>query len=280
MEPAFTLKYGLELGLQTDAEGRVRDKLGDTMEKVILATVGDVEITKEQMVGILRNIPQEHAQSVAGEEGRIRLLDEMIAGELLALDAVTNGFDKEDEFIKIVEEAKKGLLQRYAVNKLFDTIEVSDDEAQDFYDKNRDQFMEQEKAKAKHILVDTEEKANDVKAELDGGKSFEDAAKEHSSCPSKDRGGDLGEFGKGQMVKEFEDAAFEAEIGTVVGPVQTQFGFHLIVVDEIIPASVQPFDVVSSQIKTNLSQAKQQQIYMEKVEELKKAYPVKVNPEG
>jgi len=250
------------------------------MEKVILATVGDVEITKDQMIGILRNIPQEHAASVAGEEGRIRLLDEMIAGELLSLDAKSQDFDKEEDFLAIVEETKRGLLQRYAVNKLFESIQVTDEETEDFYNKNRNQFMDQEKAKAKHILVDTEEKAVIVKEEIEKGKSFEEAASEYSSCPSKERGGDLGAFGRGQMVKEFEDAAFDAELGELVGPVKTQFGYHLIVVDEKIPAAIQAFETVESQIKQNLAQAKQQQVYLDKVEELKKAYPVKVNPEA
>ena len=153
------------------------------MEKVILATVGDVEITKDQMVSILRNIPQEHQASVQGEEGRIRLLDEMIAGELLAIDAMANGLEKEEDFIAIVEEAKRVLVQRYAVNKLFDTIEVSEEEVTGYYDENRDQFMEDEKATAKHILVDSEEKANEIKAEIDGGTEFAEAAMESYSCP-------------------------------------------------------------------------------------------------
>lgn len=250
------------------------------MEKVILATVGDVEITKDQMVSILRNIPQEHQASVQGEEGRIRLLDEMIAGELLAIDAIANGLEEEEDFIEIVEEAKRGLLQRYAVNKLFDTIEVSDEEVSGFYDENRDQFMDAEKATAKHILVDNEEKATAIKEEIAAGKEFAEAAMESSSCPSKERGGDLGAFARGQMVKEFEDAAFAATLGEVVGPVKTQFGYHLIVVDEITPASVQPLEAVVGQIKQNLAGAKQQQVYLDKVEALKQVYPVKVNPEG
>lgn len=246
------------------------------MEKVVLATVGGVEITKDQMVGILRNIPQEHQASVAGEEGRTRLLEEMIAGELLSQDAFSKDMDKEEEFIAILEETKKGLLQRYAVNKLFATIDVTDEEARGFYDENSSQFMDQEKASAKHILVDTEEKANVVKEEIEAGKSFEDAATEYSSCPSKERGGDLGAFGKGQMVPEFEEAAFAADIDTVVGPVKTQFGFHLIKVSEITPAAVQPYEAVEAGIKQNLAGAKQQQIYMDKVEELKETYPVEV----
>ncbi len=250
------------------------------MEKVILATVGDVEITKDQMVSILRNIPQEHQESVQGEEGRIRLLDEMIAGELLAIDAIANGLEDEEDFIEIVEEAKRGLLQRYAVNKLFDTIEVSDEEVSGYYDENSDQFMDAEKATAKHILVDTEEKATAIKEEIVAGKEFSQAAIDSSSCPSKERGGELGEFARGQMVKEFEDAAFSATIGELVGPVKTQFGYHLIIVDAITPTSVQPLEAVVEQIKQNLASAKQQQVYLNKVEALKEIYPVKVNPEG
>lgn len=250
------------------------------MENVVLATVGEVEITKEQMIGILRNIPQEHQQSVAGEEGRARLLEEMIAGELLSLDALNKDMDKEEEFIKIVEETTKGLLQRYAVNKLFETIEVSDEEAKGFYDANQDQFAEAEKVSAAHILVDTEEKAKVVMEEIAGGKDFAEAAGEYSSCPSKERGGDLGTFGKGQMVPEFEEAAFGAPAGEVVGPVQTQFGFHLIKVGEQVPASTQEFEAVAASIKQNLAAAKQQEVYLAKVEELKKDYPVTINEDG
>ncbi len=83
--------------------------------------------------------------------------------------------------------------------------------------------------RAEHILVKTEAEANDIKTQIEEGKiSFEDAAKEYSKCPSKANGGDLGYFGRGMMVKEFETASFEGEVGKVSDPVQTQFGWHLI----------------------------------------------------
>ena len=84
------------------------------------------------------------------------------------------------------------------------------------------------KASARHILVDSEDKCNELKAEIEGGKDFADVAKEHSSCPSGKSGGDLGEFSPGQMVKEFNDVVFSGEVGVIHGPVQTQFGYHLI----------------------------------------------------
>jgi len=83
-------------------------------------------------------------------------------------------------------------------------------------------------AKARHILVDTEEKCTKLKQQIADGADFADVAKEHSSCPSGKTGGDLGEFGPGQMVKEFDEVVFSGEIGVVHGPVKTQFGYHLL----------------------------------------------------
>ena len=83
-------------------------------------------------------------------------------------------------------------------------------------------------AKASHILVDTEEKCEKLKQEIADGADFADIAKEHSSCPSGKQGGDLGEFGPGQMVKEFDEVVFSSEVNVVHGPVKTQFGYHLL----------------------------------------------------
>ena len=133
--------------------------------------------------------------------------------------------------------------------------------------------MRGETVQAKHILTDSEEKCNDIlDAIVNGEKTFEDAAKEFSTCPSKERDGDLGEFGKGQMVKEFEDAAFAAEIGHVVGPVKTQFGYHLIKVEKKNEASVVEFEQIKENLRTNLLQQKQSIAYNQKVEEMKKKY--------
>lgn len=83
-------------------------------------------------------------------------------------------------------------------------------------------------ATARHILVSTEEQCNDLKTQIEGGADFADLAKQHSSCPSGAQGGDLGEFGPGMMVPEFDKVVFSADVNTVQGPVQTQFGYHLL----------------------------------------------------
>ncbi len=84
------------------------------------------------------------------------------------------------------------------------------------------------RASARHILVDSEDKCSALKSEIEGGRDFADVAREHSSCPSGKQGGDLGEFGRGQMVPEFDQVVFNGDLNTVHGPVKTQFGFHLL----------------------------------------------------
>lgn len=84
------------------------------------------------------------------------------------------------------------------------------------------------KASARHILVNDKDKCESLKKEIEGGRDFADVAREHSSCPSGKQGGDLGEFGRGQMVKEFDEVVFTGDLNKVHGPVQTQFGYHLL----------------------------------------------------
>ncbi len=84
------------------------------------------------------------------------------------------------------------------------------------------------RAKARHILVDSEQVAEELKQDIEGGADFGAVAREHTKCPSSAQGGDLGEFGQGQMVPEFDAVVFSAEVGKPHGPVKTQFGYHLI----------------------------------------------------
>ncbi len=87
-------------------------------------------------------------------------------------------------------------------------------------------------ASARHILVDTEEQCQDLKNQIDEGADFAELARQHSSCPSGQKGGDLGQFGPGMMVKEFDEVVFSAEVSVVQGPVETQFGYHLLEVTD------------------------------------------------
>ena len=83
-------------------------------------------------------------------------------------------------------------------------------------------------ASARHILVDTEEKCLQLKEKIQEGEDFAEIARKHSNCPSKAQGGDLGKFGPGMMVKEFDEVVFSADVNSLQGPVKTQFGYHLL----------------------------------------------------
>ena len=87
-------------------------------------------------------------------------------------------------------------------------------------------------ASARHILVDTEEQCNELKQQIESGSDFAEMAKQHSTCPSGRKGGELGQFGPGQMVKEFDEVVFSGDLNTVHGPVKTQFGYHLLEITE------------------------------------------------
>ena len=151
---------------------------------------------------------------------------------------------------------------------------MEEDEARAYFDQNSAQFTADAQVKAKHILVDGEETAKQVAKEIANGKSFEDAAREYSTCPSGEKGGDLGYFGKGQMAPIFEKAALEGEIGKVLGPVQTQFGYHLILVEDKKEKKEFSFAEVKDQLMDQLLQKKKQAVYAETVKKLEEKYGV------
>lgn len=148
-------------------------------------------------------------------------------------------------------------IQRLLEKVVWSGIELSDNEARDYYDNNIDQFKAGEQIKASHILVKTEAEANTLLKELEAGADFEELAKEHSTCPSSAEGGDLGYFEKGAMVPEFEEAAFALKVSELSDVVETQFGYHIIKLTAKKDASIQKFDELKEEITQQLIMGKQ-----------------------
>ena len=238
----------------------------------ILATVAGENITEADLNAFIQTMPKEQQMYASHPQFRQQILEQVINGRLFAKYAEEMKMDETEEFQTVLNNARKDILASMAIGDTVKGAKVTEEEVKKFYEENPQHFEKGATVSAKHILVKDEAKCQQILEEIVAGKVFEEAAQQYSTCPSGQKGGDLGSFGKGQMVKEFEEAAFKAEIGQVVGPVQTQFGYHLIKVEAKNEAAVTPFEEVKEQIRRNLLSQKQNQAYSAKAAELKAKY--------
>ena len=160
------------------------------------------------------------------------------------------------------------MINSFVNEKFFSSATVNDEEIKLYYEKNKEQFLLPEKISAQHILIkptppdNKETRANalkkikEIQEELKSNPDFESLAKSFSQCPSKEKGGDLGFFTRGQMVPPFEEAAFALGINEISDVVETQFGFHLIKVTGKVPGKTIEFDQVKDQLKASLTKQK------------------------
>ena len=243
----------------------------------VLAEVNGKKITGVDYNLFIDSLNPQLKQYFGGEELNKDVVNELVYQALLYEDAMEKGMDKEDEFIQVVEKTKESMLKTYALGKLLATAEVKDEDIRKFYEENKDAFKQAESADASHILVAEEDKAREIYEKIKNGGDFEELAREFSTCPSKEKGGDLGTFTRGQMVKEFEDAVFENEVGTITEPVKTQFGYHIIKINQKNDARELSFDEVKDRIVEQVRRQKEQEIYNKKITELKDKYEVKMN---
>lgn len=238
-------------------------------DKQVVATVNGKEIRRSDVLKFLNDIGPQVAMQFQSPEGIKQVIDELVNQEVLYLDAVKQNLEAEEKFQNLLERHKMNLLKDYAVDKIISHVTVNEDDLMKHYEDNKQHFINDEKLQASHILIDDENKANDIIAELNGGLAFEEAAKNYSSCPSKDQGGNLGEFGKGQMVAEFEEAAFAMEEGQLSAPIKTQFGYHIIKVTKKTPETISTLEEVKDLVTQKVLQEKQREKYMERILELR-----------
>ncbi len=240
----------------------------------ILAVVGGKTITEADVQKTLMNLGQ-RAQQYNNPQGKQAILEQLINKELIFMDAKKNLLEMDAEYKTELEKLKKELLSNFYVEKFLRDVKVKDEDIHKYFEEHKEEFISQETVSASHILVESEEKAKDILTKIQSGEmTFEDAAKAFSTCPSSQRGGDLGEFGKGQMVPEFDKACFEMEVGEMRGPVQTQFGFHLIRLDKKNQAKPVAFEDVKDELSQHLLAEAQQKAYQSKMNQLRILYPV------
>ena len=246
------------------------------MENKVLATIGAVEITEKDLENIIMRYPEDKRAYFLSDMGKKQVLEQMISFELMNRLALELKLNETEEYKANLKQLEKDLLTQMAINKVLSDVTITDEDAKKFYDENKDQFAQKEAVSAKHILVDNEEKCKEIKEKINNNEiTFEEAAKQYSTCPSGQQGGDLGMFNRGMMVPEFEEAAFGLELEKVSEPVQTQFGYHLIKVDTKNEPKTSEFNDVKNQIIQKLIQENQEKKYLDLMKELEAKYDVK-----
>ncbi|MDO8453709.1 MAG: peptidyl-prolyl cis-trans isomerase [Sulfurimonas sp.] len=254
-----------------------------------LVTVNGVEITQKDVDTELMNATQGRFNQVPADkqaEFRKQVLDQLVAKELVFADAKETGILKskefEEEYEKVKERIKKELAIQVWQKKELDKVVVSEKELKEYYDKNKEEFNEKESVHARHILVKTEEEAKAVVAELKSLKGealknkFIETATAKSTGPTGEKGGDLGYFAQGQMVPAFNDKVFSMEVGTITAePVQTQFGYHVIYLEDKKPETARAFTEVKSFIDQRLKMEKFKTVMKTKMEALQKKATIK-----
>lgn len=221
-------------------------------ESPVLATIDGQAVTEADVTMALRDMAQQF-ERIPADKQKAAALEALIEIRLLAGKARADGVDQTEEF-KLQQQF---LMDRVLHQSIIDSAiasKITDDDIKKRYDEEVAGRPVENEYKARHILVKTEDEAKALVTELDGGAKFEELAAKHTTDPSgKETGGDLGYFGAGMMVPEFEKAAFALELGAYTKtPVKTQFGFHIIKLDEKRAKAAPPLEQVKDQVKTIL----------------------------
>lgn len=254
-----------------------------------LVTVNGKAISQEDVDNELMRATQGRFNQVPPErqaEFRQQVLQQLIGKELIFEDAKKNGILKskeyKEEYKKLEERMKHELAIQVWQKRLLDGISISEKELKKYYDQNKEEFNQPESVHARHILVATEDEAKKIIAglkSLSGEKlkeKFIEEAKTKSTGPSGPKGGDLGYFTQGQMVPAFNDKAFSMKEGTVtLEPVKTQFGYHVIYVEDKKPAMTRKFDEVKGFIEQRLKMEKFKDAMKNKMDALQKKAVIK-----
>jgi len=252
----FKVQYEQQFGTdvwEKETEGR---KFGDVAREKLLDMLVDEKLQLKK----------------AAELG-ITVTDDEVTAEIENSKKYFDTEEKFNEFLKgqnmdleyFKQTVKKELIINKLIDKLTEKIAVTDEDVKAYYDANQDEFIS---VKASHILLDTKEEAEKILQRVKAGEDFNELAKENSKDPSaKENSGDLGYFKHGDMVEPFEKAAFAMKPGEISDTVQTDFGFHIIKVED---KKLEKYEDVKEQIKANIQKDKKSSEYEKLLEEMRK----------
>jgi len=218
----------------------------------IVIAAGDIAVRQSEFEGAIKTLPAEYQQYALGP-GKKQFGEDFLRMKLLAAEGMKTGLDKDPAVVSQLSLIRENLVANAQLSRIEKTVVVPEEAIKKVYDANKTQY---EQVKARHILIsfkgspvpaegkkeltdaEAKAKADEIRAKIVAGANFEELAKTESyDTSSGSRGGDLGSFGHGQMVGEFEQAAFSAKAGDITPVVKTQFGYHVIKVEsrEVTP---------------------------------------------
>lgn len=245
------------------------------IEEKILAKIDDKVITYDDVQNFINLLDPKTQAALNNDEGIKKILNELVTQELLLKEAREKELDKEKEFIDQRNKQEENLLKQYSIAKLFSSIKITDEDLLNYYESHKEYFVTGDTYEASHILVKTKEEAENAKNRLEK-ESFEDVAKDISTCPSGENGGYLGIFKSEQMVAEFSEALKKLNKNEISDPVKTNFGYHIIKLINYNEKSIISFEQAKEEIKRQFLALKQQEVYIDKANELKKKYNTQI----
>ena len=258
------------------AQPTVDEKGGD-----LLATVGNQKITREMLDNIIATIPEENRVPFLTPDGRKKILDEVVNFELFAQAAKDSKIEGEPAIkTRLQYEEAQYLAREYFRRMQARQAPIPEDAIKDFYKSHVNEFTPPEEIQARHILVKTEVEANKILEELKNGTDFAELAKKKSIDPAAQKGGKLELMDgkdwlpRGSFEKSFEHVLFKISKGQTGGPVKSQFGWHILKVDDRRQPEPPSFVQVRSMIKNRLENERNSELHKKVTEDLKTKIPV------
>lgn len=237
----------------SSSKAETKPKPLEKMETKIVATVDGKPIFLSEIIGMAQRLPEQY-RKMSLEAVYPSLLTRAIDSKLVTLEGRRAGFSKDPEVKKRLLDVEDQIISEIFLTKTIGS-QVTEEALQKIYSETKSEMASGDQIKARHILLDSEEKAMEIIKKLQAGAEFAKLASEYSTGPSAASGGDLGWFGEGQMVPEFSKAAFALNPGDIVTkPVKTQFGWHIILVEDRKVSAPPSFDEAKEQLASTMSQ--------------------------
>ena len=250
---------------------------GKPNNKEVLARVDNkYTITLGDFNDRISKLPERY-QEVA-KKNKKGFLDELITDTLLHHEALNKKLDKDKDVQQMFEEAKKKIIvSRLLDDEVDKKVTVTEEEIKAYYGANQEKFKTPEVLRASHILVETKQEAEDVRAELAKGANFEELARKRSIDPTAKTGGDIGYFTEGQLVPEIEDITLTMQVGDVSEVVKTDFGYHVLKLTERRESRIKDLEQSHDAIAQAIERIKKQNLFNEFVEDLKEKSKIIIN---